>query len=305
MNRPLRIGTRGSPLALAQAHMVAAALRAAHNWPAERIEIVPITTTGDVIQDRSLAEVGGKGLWTKELDRCLIDGRTDLSVHSMKDVETIRPPELLIAAMLPRAGVCDRLIGAPAITALPRGARVGTSSPRRRAQLLRRRPDLEIVLIRGNVQTRLAKLAGGEADATLLAAAGLERLGLESIGSTVDDMIPAPAQGAVGVEINAGAGHIGDLIRAIDHAPTHICVNAERRLLAGLGGNCRSPVAALARLDENKVTLRAEILSEDGSDIVERTATFDAGDGEAPLALARDLLRDAPPSIRTLFDGDA
>lgn len=285
--------------------MVAAALRAAHNWTEEQIQIVPITTTGDVIQDRSLAEVGGKGLWTKELDRCLMDGRTDLSVHSMKDVETIRPPELLIAAMLPRAGVCDRLIGADTIAALPKGARVGTSSPRRRAQLLRRRPDLEIVLIRGNVQTRLAKLAGGEADATLLAAAGLERLGLESIGSTVDDMIPAPAQGAVGVEINTGAGEIRDLIRAIDHAPTHICVNAERRLLAGLGGNCRSPVAALARLVGDRVTLRAEILSEDGTDIVERTASFDLGDDGAPLALARDLLRDAPPSIRALFDGDA
>ncbi|HWH22547.1 MAG TPA: hydroxymethylbilane synthase, partial [Allosphingosinicella sp.] len=135
MDRPLRIGTRGSPLALAQANMVAASLKAAHGWEDERIEIVPITTTGDVIQDRPLAEVGGKGLWTKELDRCLSDGRTDISVHSMKDVETIRPSELLIVAMLPRADVCDRLIGAEDLAQLPAGARIGTSSPRRSAQI--------------------------------------------------------------------------------------------------------------------------------------------------------------------------
>src|SRR6188474_994611 len=153
MDRPLRIGTRGSPLALAQAHMVAAALRARHGWPEAAVEIMPITTSGDRIQDRPLAEVGGKALWTKELDRCLLDGRTDLSVHSMKDVETIRPEALAIAAMLPRADPRDRLVGAARLAALAPEARVGTSSPRRTAQLLARRPDLRIVAMRGNVQT--------------------------------------------------------------------------------------------------------------------------------------------------------
>src|SRR3712207_4064639 len=169
MIRPLRIGTRGSPLALAQARMVADALRAAHGWGPEWIEIVPMTTTGDVIQDRPLSEVGGKGLWTKELDRALVEGRTDISVHSMKDVETIRPAEFVIAAMLPRADIRDRLLGAESIEALPPWARVGTSSPRRAAQLLARRPDLNIVQFRGNVATRIRKLELREADATLLA----------------------------------------------------------------------------------------------------------------------------------------
>lgn len=283
--------------------MVAAALRAAHGWTEDRVEIVPITTTGDVIQDRPLSEVGGKWLWTKELDRCLMTGRTDISVHSMKDVETIRPPELVIAAMLPRAEVCDRLIGATSIASLPHGARVGTSSPRRAAQLLHRRPDLEIVAIRGNVQTRLAKLDAGEADATLLAAAGLERLGLGGIGTTIDGMLPAPAQGAVGVEVRAGADHVMDIVSAIDHRDTHLCVKAERRLLEGLGGTCQSPVAALARTEAGKISLRAEILTGDGRECRQGSATFDAGDHDAPMALARRLLDEAGPDLRALFTG--
>ena len=200
--RPLRLGTRGSPLALAQAHLVAGALRAAHGWNEEAVEIVPITTTGDVIQDRPLAEIGGKLLWTKELDRCLIDGRTDFSVHSMKDVETIRPEAFTIAAYLPREDTADRLIGADSLDALRQGAVVGTSSPRRKAQLLARRPDLEIVPIRGNVQTRLSKV-GSEVDATLLAAAGLNRLGMNDVGVPIRELLPAPAQGAVGIEVLA------------------------------------------------------------------------------------------------------
>lgn len=194
MKPPIRIGTRGSPLALAQARMVAEALRDTHDWGPELIEIVPMTTTGDVIQDRPLAEVGGKGLWTKELDRALAEGRTDISVHSMKDVETIRPAKLVIGAMLPRADVRDRLVGADSIEALPHWARLGTSSPRRAAQMLARRPDLNIVPIRGNVATRLRKLEMGEADATLLAAAGLDRLGHPEIGTVLDEILPAPAQ---------------------------------------------------------------------------------------------------------------
>ena len=283
--------------------MAAAALRAAHGWGEDRIEIVPITTTGDVVQDRPLSEIGGKMLWTKELDRCLLDGRTDLSVHSMKDVETIRPTALIIAAVLPRADVCDRLIGAESIAALPRGARVGTSSPRRTAQLLARRPDLDVVAIRGNVQTRLAKLKAGEADATLLAAAGLDRLGLEEIGTLITDMLPAPSQGAIGLEVNAASPEVRELVEAVDHEQTHICISAERRLLEALGGDCRSPIAALAQCEQGLIRLRAEILANDGSEVQRGETRFAPGDDRAPVALAQDLLGRAGPALRSLFAG--
>ena len=219
-SRPLRLGTRGSPLALAQAHMTAAALRAAHGWSEDAIEIVTVKTSGDRIQDRPLADIGGKALWTKELDRALLEGETDFSVHSMKDVETIRPDTLMIAAMLPRADVRDRLVGAESIEALKQGAVIGTSSPRRAAQMQRLRPDFTITMFRGNVATRLAKLDAGEADATLLAAAGLDRLGQGDIGSTIptDVMLPAPAQGAVGIEARADDADMLALLVAINHA---------------------------------------------------------------------------------------
>ncbi len=287
MTRPLRIGTRGSPLALVQARMVADALRAAHGWAESAIEIVPIVTTGDVVQDRPLAEVGGKALWTKELDACLAEGRTDLSVHSMKDVETIRPDLFAIAAMLKRADTRDRLIGADSIEGLPEGATVGTSSPRRSAQLLARRPDLRIVSIRGNVQTRLAKIARGEMDATLLAAAGLDRLRIAE-GAPLD-LLPAPAQGAIGVETLAACADLRPLLDAIDHRPTHDAVNAERAFLAALGGDCHSAIAALAV----GATVRAEILSADGREVHE-------GEGEAE-ALAHRLLDQASPALRAVF----
>jgi len=297
----LRIGTRGSPLALAQARLVAEALRDTHGWGPERIEIVAMTTTGDVINDRPLAEVGGKGLWTKELDRALMEGRTDISVHSMKDVETIRPADLRIAAMLPRADVRDRLVGAESIEALAEGARVGTSSPRRTAQLLRRRPDLEIVPFRGNVQTRLRKLELGEADATLLAAAGLDRLDHPEIGTPLDSLLPAPAQGAIGVEILESNRRLRPVIEAIDDSATCLCVEAERRLLEGLGGSCRSPIAALAELADGEIRLRAEILSADGRECRDLDTSFPAQDGDSPLILARELLRTAPAALRALF----
>ena len=287
MARPLRIGTRGSPLALVQARLVAEALRAAYGWGEDEVEIVPITTSGDVIQDRPLAEVGGKALWTKELDACLADGRTDLSVHSMKDVETIRPDRFAIAAMLERAETGDRLIGAESLAALPPGATVGTSSPRRTAQLLARRPDLRTVSIRGNVQTRLAKVARGEVDATLLAAAGLARLGLDE--GVPLDLLPAPAQGAIGIEIAAARDDLRALLSPIDHEPTHKAVSAERAFLAALGGDCHSAVAALAQ----DGVLRAEILSADGSEV-------QAGEG-APEALAETLLAAASPMLRAMF----
>ena len=283
MNAPLRIGTRGSPLALAQARLVAEALQE----QGVESEIVPITTTGDLIQDRPLAEVGGKALWTKELDRCLLDGRTDLSVHSMKDVETIRPETLAIAAMLERADTRDRLIGAESIEALPHGAKVGTSSPRRTAQLLARRPDLRCAPIRGNVQTRLAKLASGAFDATLLAAAGLDRLGLD-LGAPLD-LLPAPAQGAIGIEILAGRDDLRTLLAPIDHMATHRAVAAERAFLAALGGDCRSAVAARSEGDK----VRGEILLPDGSEVQQ-------GEGE-PAALARALLGRASAALRAMF----
>lgn len=294
--RPLRIGTRGSPLALAQAEMVATALVAAHGWQRDAIEIVPITTSGDRIQDRPLADLGGKALWTRELDRCLLDGRTDLSVHSMKDVETFRPDALAIAAMLLRADPRDRLIGAPSLDALSPGARLGTSSPRRRAQMLSRRPDLEIVSLRGNVHTRLLKVQHGEVDATLLAAAGLDRIGLGDVGVPFDDLLAAPAQGAVGIEIRAADDDVRALVAPIDHRETRICVEAERALLAALGGTCHSAVAALARPAGDLVLLRAEILSEDGRE-VQRGESADAA------GLAAALLEAASPTLRGLFRG--
>ena len=303
MLQTLRIGTRGSPLALAQARAVATALREAHGWGPETIEIVPITTTGDVVRDRPLAEIGGKALWTKELDACLMDGRTDMSVHSMKDVETFRPAELAIAAMLPREDVRDRLIGAESIEALPQGARFGTSSPRRAAQLLARRPDLAIVPLRGNVDTRLRKIEMGEADATLLAAAGLRRLGRDGVGVVLDEILPAPAQGAVGIEVRSDDRKTRALVAAIDHRDTHVCVAAERRLLEGLAGSCRSPVAALATLDGERILLRAEILTEDGREREACETMFAAGDQEAPLEAARTLLGRAAPALRALFGG--
>lgn len=300
-DRPLRLGTRASPLALAQAHLVRDALMAVH--AGLRVEIVTVVATGDRIQDRPLADVGGKALWTKELDAWLESGDIDFAVHSMKDVETIRPPEFMIAAMLRRADVRDRLIGAASIAQLPLGAVVGTSAPRRTAQLLRTRPDLQIVLFRGNVQTRLRKLESGEAQATLLAAAGLERLGLEDIGVPIgiDVLLPAPAQGAIGVEALQASSAICDLLGAIDHSPTHQCVAAERALLAELNAGCRSPVAALAVMDGDAICLHAEILSENGAASQSGKAIFLHDDHDGPARLARQLLDGAPSELRGLF----
>jgi hydroxymethylbilane synthase len=302
---PFRLGSRGSPLALAQAAMTRAALIAAHGWPDEAVRIVTITTSGDRIQDRALAELGGKALWTKELDRALLDGEIDCAVHSMKDVETIRPARIALAAMLPRAAVEDRLIGAPSIDALKDGALIGTSSPRRAAQLKALRPDLRTTLLRGNVATRLARVEAGDVDATLLAAAGLNRLGQGDVGATipVETMLPAAAQGAVGIECRADDARARALLAAIDDAATHLCVLAERAFLLGLGGNCHSPVAALATFGAGGLDLRAQILSEDGSEQVCAAAGLPGGmgDAEAAQALAAHMLERASPRLRALF----
>jgi len=298
------LGTRGSPLALAQARMTAEALEKAHGWSPGSVNIVSVRTSGDRIQDRPLAEVGGKALWTKELDLALLAGETDCSVHSMKDVESERPDALRIAAMLPRADVRDRLIGAGSLDDLPEGAVVGTSSPRRAAQVRRLRPDLRTVSIRGNVDTRLARRASGEVDATLLAAAGLDRLGRGEVGSAIplDLILPAPAQGAVGIECRADDARAIALLGAIDHGDTSAAVAAERAFTLALGGTCHSPIAALALVDGAMIDFRCEVLSADGAEHVADTTRFAVGDLEAPAALARQMLARAPAAIRRLFE---
>ena len=302
---PLRLGTRGSPLALTQARMVAAALYAAHGWDKAAITIIPVRTTGDRVQDRPLAEIGGKALWTKELDRALLDGEIDFAVHSMKDVETIRPAAIRIAAMLPRADVRDRLVGAVSITTLPANARVGTSSPRRAAQLRHARPDISIIPFRGNVDTRLQRLVDGEAEATLLAAAGLDRLGRGDVGHAIaiETMLPAPAQGAIGIETRTDDAVTHALLAAIDDAATHACVLAERALLAALGAACHSPVAALARRDGAHIHILAELLSEDGTHRIADAITIAADRPQDTGALADRMLAAAPPTLAALFIG--
>lgn len=304
---PLRIGTRASPLARAQADLAAAALMKAHAIDRAALEIVPMTATGDRIQDRALAEVGGKALWTRELDAALDAGTIDIAVHSLKDVETLRDPRFAIAAMLERADPRDRLvvrdgIDASMIIDLPQGARLGTSSPRRAAQVRRLRPDLVTTLLRGNVQTRLSKLASGEVDATLLAAAGLDRLEMHAIGSaqSIDSLLPAASQGAIGIECRADDAATFGLLKAIDHEPTHRAVAAERALLAAIGGDCRSPIAAHAGWrGDGTLRLDAEIYSEDGTEHIAGHALV-VGEGDAE-ALARRLLAEAPDAVRRLF----
>ncbi|MCA1749949.1 MAG: hydroxymethylbilane synthase [Sphingomonadales bacterium] len=303
---PLRLGTRGSPLALAQADIVAGALRTAHGWDDDAIAIVPIVAAGDRVQHRALAEIGGKALWTRELDVALRDGRIDFAVHSMKDVETIRPAEIVLAALLPRADVRDRLIGAESIDSLPDRARIGTASPRRAAQLLRRRPDLDIGLLRGNVATRAASVGQGRFDATLLAASGLDRLGHPDVGTPLpaSEFLPAPQQGAIGIETLAEKGPLRRLIETIDDDVTHRCIAAERALLEALGADCRSPVAALARIEGDAMTLAAEILTNNGSECVAGEEAGPADDGDAlGRALAERLLGQASPRLRRLFAG--
>ena len=288
---------------MAQAHEARARLCAAHGWDESAVELVPVVASGDRIQDRPLAEIGGKALWTRELDQWLVEGRIDGAVHSMKDVETLRPEAIAIAAILPRADKADRLLGAESIAAIPAGARIGTSAPRRAAQLLHLRPDLTVVGIRGNVATRMAKLEAGEADATFLAAAGLDRLGEDAVGVRLDPeaWMPAPAQAAIGIECRSNDARARDLLRAIDHAESHAEIAAERRLLEGLGGSCSSPIAALSRTSEGRIALSAAIFSPDGTVRIGDESEFAAGDDEAPLVLARRLLDRAPPAVAEHF----
>lgn len=269
------------------------------------MELVPVVASGDKIQDRPLAEIGGKALWTRELDIWLTEGRIDAAVHSMKDVETIRPDAIAIGAILPRADKADVLLGAESIDAIPRGAKVGTSAPRRAAQLLHRRPDLEVVGIRGNVATRMAKLEAGEAGATFLAAAGLSRLGEDDVGLRLDplDWLPAPAQAAIGIECRSGDSATRALISAINHRPSHEEVLAERALLEALGGNCHSPIAALTQREGGNLRMIAALFSADGGVRIADEAIFEAQDLDGPRALAARLLDASPAEVRNLFDG--
>jgi len=302
-----RIGTRGSVLALAQAHEVHARLAAVHGAGHE-FELRVIKTSGDRIQDRPLADVGGKGLFTKEIEAALLAREIDLAVHSMKDMPTILPMGLTIACHLPRADVRDAFISAKAtsLAALPAGAVVGTSSLRRQAQVKRLRPDLRVVPLRGNVDTRLRKLEEGAADATLLACAGLRRLGLESRITApvpVDEMLPAVAQGAIGVEIRADDGASAHLLAPINHQETALAVAAERAFLAKLDGSCRTPIAGLAELAApDRLIFRGMILTPDGR-LCHQTRR--EGPPAAAIAMAEDAAREliglaGPAFFRTL-----
>jgi len=289
-DQPLKIGTRGSPLALAQAHETRARLAKAHALPDDAFEIVVIKTTGDKVLDRALSEIGGKGLFTKEIEDALLAGGIDLAVHSMKDMPTVLPAGLEIGALLPREDVRDAFIsrGFGGVDALPQGSVVGSSSLRRRAQLLNRRPDLKLVEFRGNVQTRLAKLDRGEVAATFLAAAGLRRLGMEAeISALIEpaEMLPAVAQGAIGIETRADDAAARILLAPIHDAATAHRLAAERAFLAALDGSCRTPIGGLAVLEGERLWFRGEIIRPDGS---ERLSTERRGRVSDAAALGRD-----------------
>jgi hydroxymethylbilane synthase len=286
MTGRLRIGTRGSTLAVIQAEAVGGALMRAH--PGLSVDYQVVRTSGDRIQDRPLAEAGGKGLFTKEIEQALLDGAIDLAVHSMKDVETFLPDGLCIAAMLPREDPRDVLLSREGarLADLPQDARVGTSSIRRQAQLLHRRPDLRILPFRGNVETRLRKLADGQADATLLAAAGLKRLGRLDAATEIlepDILLPGAGQGAIGIETRSADAATRELLAPIDHRETSLCVTAERAMLAALDGSCCTPIGALAALDAAGGTLRLQglVARPDGSELHRRERSADAGDAVA------------------------
>ena len=279
-----------------------AAIKAAHNLPDDAVVLVPMLATGDKIQDRPLAEIGGKALWTKELERALLDDQIDIAVHSMKDVETVRADIFDISAMLPRADVRDRLIGAASLDDLKHGARVGTSSPRRAAQLQRARPDVQIVPLRGNVATRLAHIENGHADATLLAAAGLDRLDMRDVGAPLplSQFLPAASQGAVGIDRLTSRKELVPFLAAINDVDTFAAVQAERALLEALGGNCHSPIAALAQVEGAQIRLKGEVFTADGREMHAGEIVYDASINGA-TQLADQLLANASDELRSMF----
>lgn len=270
---PLKIGTRGSPLALAQAHETRSRLMAAFDLPEAAFEIVVIKTTGDRVLDRPLKEIGGKGLFTREIEEDMLSGKIDIAVHSMKDMPVEQPAGLLLDTYLPREDVRDAFVtlDGGTLADLPEGAVVGSSSLRRRAQLAHRRPDLKLVEFRGNVQTRMKKLGDGVAEATFLAMAGLNRLGMDEVPRTAispEDMLPAVAQGCIGIERRADDMRAAEMLAAIHDGPSGQRLACERAYLAALDGSCETPIAGLAELRDGTVHLRAEILRPDGSDVL-------------------------------------
>ena len=298
----LRIGTRGSALALTQTRLTIAALARAHGWSqteaSDRTEIVPIKTTGDKVQDRSLADIGGKALFAKEIEEALLGGTIDCAVHSLKDMPGILPPGLIIACHLPREDPRDAFVSkiAASLSELPHGAVVGTSSVRRQAILLNARPDLKLVTFRGNVDTRLNKLAAGEAAATILALAGLRRLGAEAharhIFST-QEMLPAVAQGAIGIEVREDNAHVRDLISPVNHRDSDFAITLERGFLAALGGSCKTPIAGLAeRRDATTFHFIGCVLTPDGRMRVDVTRTASVTSAKKAEALGLDAGRE-------------
>jgi hydroxymethylbilane synthase len=305
----LRIGSRGSPLALVQARLVQRLLAETHGVPLEAIPIRIITTSGDKLTDAPLSEVGGKGLFSKEIEGALEAGEIDLGVHSSKDMATKLPDGLVLAAFLEREDVRDAFVSlaVKSLDELPRGAKLGSSSLRRSSQVLRARPDLQIVPFRGNVDTRLRKLRAGVADATLLAVAGLNRLGRQGeITAYLDPDLfpPAPAQGAIGLEIRADDTRTADLIAHLNHPPTTTAVHAERALLGALDGSCRTAIGCVSHLADHTLSLRGQILSPDGRIAIEARHT---GPATAPEIIGHELgqiLRDkAGSDFLKLFPG--
>lgn len=301
--RPLKIGTRGSPLALWQAHETRRCLMAAFALPEAAFEIVVIKVMGDQIQDKALREIGGKGLFTREIEEALLDGGIDIAVHSMKDMPTLQPDGLVLDCYLKRADVRDAFVSPHygSIAELPSGATVGSSSLRRRAQLALRRPDLRLVEFRGNVQTRMRKLEERVADATFLAMAGLTRLGMVGVARSAiapDEMLPAVAQGAIGIERRSADARVAALLAAIHDHETGLRLAAERSFLATLDGSCETPIAGLAVLEGPELWLRGEILRPDGSASVagERRGPVSQG-AEIGRALAEELLGRAGPGF--------
>ena len=301
--QPFKIGTRGSPLALWQAHEVRRWLMAAFGLPEGCFGIVVIKVTGDMVQDRALKEIGGKGLFTREIEEALLAGGIDVAVHSMKDMPTLQPDELLIDCYLPREDVRDGFVSpsAASLMDLPQGAVVGSSSLRRRAQVAHRRPDLRLVEFRGNVQTRMRKLEEGVAAATFLAMAGLNRLGMAHMARgaiEVTEMLPAVAQGAIGVERRLGDARAEAMLAAIHHGPTGQRLAAELAFLAALDGSCETPIAGLAVLEGGQLWLRGEILRIDGSMVITGDLRGAVADGpDMGRRLAADLLGRAGPGF--------
>jgi hydroxymethylbilane synthase len=299
----LKIGTRGSPLALAQAYETRRLLAAAHRLPEELIEIVVIKVMGDQIVDRALSEAGGKGLFTKEIDMAQLAGGVDIAVHSSKDLPTVLPDGLEIAGFLPREDVRDVFISprARSLRELPHGALVGTASLRRQALVKSIRPDLRVGLLRGNVQTRLAKLQSGECDATLLALAGLKRLGLTSHVTEIlseEDFLPAVGQGAIGITVRSDDHETHVRLGAILHSATGYALTLERAFLRVLDGSCRTPIAGLAKVDGERVSFRGLIMRSDGSEIFETRIAGSVEEAERlGVQAGQDLLARAPADI--------